>query len=481
MGTKLSFPEKGANQTAIKKRIEELKSSDVDWKNGKAFSYVYYGGDKIADVAKECYLSFFSENALNPSAFPSLRKMEGEVVQMCADLFNGDEETAGTMTTGGTESILMAVKTARKWAETNKSIEGIPEIILPSTAHPAFHKACYYFGLKPITIQVKDDFTADVAAMSKAINKNTILLVGSAPSYPQGVQDDIPALGALAEKKGLLLHVDACIGGFMLPFIEALGEQPILPFDFRVSGVTSISADIHKYGFAAKGASVVLYKNDDLRKKQFYVYTDWTGGIYGSPSMTGTRSGGAIAAAWGVLNFVGKEGYIQIAKETMDVTNKIKATIREIEEIEILGNPCMTLIAIHADKLDIYDVGDELNVKGWFIDKQQDPPSLHLSINRVHTGSVDLFIKDLKEAVKKASQFSMPKFSKNLQLYGAKGLKKLLSKQQFDKLSKWISDNSEVGGKRQAAMYGMMGSLKQDGKLDDVILDFISKLNSLDD
>ena len=302
-----------------------MKSDDLNWKEGRNFSYVYYAGDEILNTVKEAYQLFFSENALNPSAFPSLQKMEVDVIEMVGDLLNGDDLVAGSMTSGGTESILMAVKSAREWAK--KSGISNPEIIVPATAHPAFHKACYYFDMEIKVAKVGDDFRAIPTEIARCINNNTVMLVASAPSYPQGVVDPVEAIASLAKEKKLLCHVDACVGGFMLPFLKKL-NFPIPGFDFSVDGVTSISADIHKYGYAAKGASVILYKNPELRKCQFYSYTHWSGGIYGSPSMAGTRPGGSIAAAWAALKYIGMEGYCKKAKICIGTTQKLKKRLR---------------------------------------------------------------------------------------------------------------------------------------------------------
>lgn len=473
--SKHPFPTKGVNKETLLQQMEEMKVNDVQWRQGKTFSYVYFASDDILSTVKEAYNIYFSENALNPSAFPSLRQMESEVIAMCADLFHGDGNTTGSMTSGGTESILMAVKTARAWAHKHKPNINVPEIILPETAHPAFHKACYYFGLKAIVIPIGTDYRAVPDEMEKAINERTVLLVGSAPSYPQGVVDPITDIAAIAKRHNLLCHVDACIGGFMLPFLMKL-DYPIPSFDFAVDGVSSISADIHKYGYAAKGASVVLYKNADLRKLQFYVYTKWSGGIYGSPTMTGTRPGGAIAAAWAAIRFIGLEGYLQQAKITKETANQFKKGIEQIPELKILGNPDMTILCIASDVLDIYEIGDEMGIKNWSIDRQQMPPSLHLTISPVNASMYDIFIEDLQQAVVKAKAVTINKLSKNIQLQSVKGLQKMLPETLFEKFKSFAAKHSSVGGKRSAAMYGMMGELQTTGDLDEMIKEFLHKL-----
>ena len=290
-----------------------------------------------------------------------------------------------------------------------------PEVLLPASAHPAFHKACYYFGLRAVVVPVDADFQAIPQAMAEAITDQTILLVASAPSYPQGIIDPIPEIGKIAKERNLLFHVDSCIGGFLLPFMEEAG-YPVPAFDFAVEGVTSLSADIHKYGYAAKGASVILYRDAALRKAQFYVYTNWPGGIYASPGIAGTRPGGAIAAAWAVVQFLGREGYVRLCRDTIATARRFVAGIRAIPEVQVLGEPLTSLVAIASDQLDIYEVGDELALLGWPCDRQQMPPSLHLSITPAHQPLVEAFLADLQLAIKRTKQPGWNKLGKAIQL-----------------------------------------------------------------
>ena len=270
--------------------MRRIRANDAKWREGKTWSLVFHAGDEVTALLQEAYGLFFSENGLNPMAFPSLKRFEAEVVAMIADLLGGDGQTAGNMTSGGTESLLLAVKTARDWARAKKPAIKEPEMILPSTAHPALDKAAHYFSVKPVHVPVGADFRADVPALKEAVAPNTILMVGSAPSYPQGVVDPIREIAQVAQENGALCHVDAYVGGFMLPFVRQLGYE-VPDFDLGVPGVTSISVDLHKYAYAAKGASVILYKDGDLRRHQFFVQSDWSGGIYASPTMAGTRPG----------------------------------------------------------------------------------------------------------------------------------------------------------------------------------------------
>jgi glutamate/tyrosine decarboxylase-like PLP-dependent enzyme len=476
MKKKIQFPEQGMEREALLAQMKSMSKDDANWRSGRNFAYVYFAGDEILETVKEAFGLFFSENALNPTAFPSLRKMEAEVIGMTADLLGSDGSVTGSLTSGGTESILMACKAARAWGKKERGIEA-PEIILPETAHPAFHKACYYFGMTAKVAPVGTDFRAQPEVMEGLISDKTVLIVASAPSYPQGVIDPVESIADIAKKHNILCHVDACVGGFFLPFLRAI--KPELPaFDFSIDGVTSMSADIHKYGYAAKGASVILYKNAALRKHQFYVYTEWSGGIYGSPAVAGTRPGGAIAGAWAALNFIGKEGYIQLAKRTMAVREKLLESLEDIPDLMVYGKPDMSIVCLGSDTLDIYEVGDELSVLGWLIDRQQNPASLHLTLTPAHEQSIDRFVRDLHFAVNKAKKLSLPKIGNKLQVKTVKGLRKILSESAFEKFQQFAAKYSDVGGKRSAAMYGMMGDLQASGNLDEMILEFLDKLMS---
>ncbi len=376
--------------------MRQMRSEDANWKDGRTFSLVYYAGDDVSNLLKAAYNEFIAENGLSPLAFPSLRRFEAEVLRICADLFHGDAEVCGTMTSGGSESVLMAVKTAREWAKA-KGITA-PEMICPTTVHPAFEKAGHYFNVKIQHAGLTPDFRVDVAQVEQLINPNTCLIVGSAVPYPHGVLDPIVELAALAQKRGLLCHVDACLGGFFLPFARKAGRD-IPPFDFEVPGVTSLSADLHKYGYAAKGASVVLYKTHALRKLQFFTYSEWPGGLYLSPSMTGTRPGGAIAAAWAILHYLGEDGYLAKVKQILDTTQRLQEGIAAIPGMKILGRPHGSVFAWNSDSVDVYQLGDAMEAKGWKLDRQQKPPALHCMVTPAHAPVVDAFLSDLRTCV----------------------------------------------------------------------------------
>jgi sphinganine-1-phosphate aldolase len=461
-------------------RMRQAREHDARWHDGRVWSLVYHADDEVTDLLKEAYTLFFSENGLNPMAFPSLRQFETEVVTMTASLLGGNDETAGNMTAGGTESILMAVKTARDWARAEWPAVTAPEMVLPQTAHPAFHKAGHYFGVKPVVIPVGPDLRADVAAAEAAVTRNTILLVGSAPAYPYGVVDPIADLAGIAQEKGLLCHADACVGGFMLPFVRKLG-YPVPDFDFRVPGVTSMSADLHKYAYAAKGASVILYRNRDLRRYQFHVYTDWPGGIYASPGMPGTRPGGPIAAAWAILNYLGEEGYLALTDTVMKTVRKLQDGIRAIPELKILGEPVMSIMAIASDRLNVFEIGDEMALRGWTLDRQQFPPSLHVTVTPAHAQVADQFLADLDQVVKLVGKPSRARLSRSLQVRLAQMAARVLPPRLMSRLTRRSSGSGGEAlgaGGRSAAMYGMMATLPNRGDLHEVVLDLLDQLTS---
>jgi len=476
----MPLPSNRTSADQVLARMRQAREHDVKWHEGRAWSLVYHAGDEVTDLLKEAYTLFFSENGLNPTTFPSLRQFETEVVAMTASLLGGNDETAGNMTAGGTESILMAVKTARDWARAERPAIAIPQMVLPRSAHPAFHKAGHYFGVKPVVIPVGPDLRADVAAAEAAISQDTILVVGSAPSYPHGVVDPIADLARLAQKQGLLCHVDACVGGFMLPFVRKLG-YPVPDFDFWLPGVTSMSADLHKYGYAVKGASVILYHNHGLRRHQFHVYTDWPGGIYASPSVAGTRPGGAIAAAWAILNYLGEEGYLALADGVMKTVGKLQDGIRAIPELKILGEPVMSILAIASDRLNVFEIGDEMALRGWNLDRQQFPSSLHVTVTPAHAPVADQFLADLRYATEQVKRPSRARLSNSLKVGLVQVAARVLPPRFMSSLTRRSSGTGGqalgVGG-RSAAMYGMMATLPNRGDLTEVVLDILDQLTT---
>jgi glutamate/tyrosine decarboxylase-like PLP-dependent enzyme len=394
----MQLPKTGIPREELFARMRERKKGDADWRGGRTWSLIYPAGEEVDAILHEANELYLYENALNPLRFPSLRQMETEVVAMTAGLLNAPEGADGAMTSGGTESILMAVKSARNRARAERSVTQ-PELLAPVSAHPAFAKAAAYLGLKLVPIPLRSDYRADLDAAAKLINQNTALVVGSAPNYPFGVIDPIPELAALAAERGISFHTDACLGGFLLPFYERLGVEVPL-FDFRVPGVTTISADVHKYGYCTKGASVITHRDGEhLRKYQLFVYRDWPGGLYLSLAMAGARSGAPIAAAWAIMSYLGEEGYLRLVRIVRETTEKLREGIASISGLRIWGDPAMSVMAFGSDEFDIMAVGDVMDDRGWCLDRQTDPDALHLMVSPAHAKVVDALLEDLRDAV----------------------------------------------------------------------------------
>jgi sphinganine-1-phosphate aldolase len=330
--------------------------------------------------------------------------MEAEVASMVLNMYNAPSTAGGFVTSGGTESLLMACKTYRDWGLVTKNISR-PNMVVPDTIHAAFDKACEYFGIEMIKLPVDAvSFKADVSKMAKAINKNTVMIAGSGPNYPHGIVDDIEALGKLAKKHGIGMHVDCCLGGFLVPFMEDAG-YPLPPFDFRVEGVTSISCDTHKYGFAPKGTSVVMYRDKELRKYQYTVMPDWTGGMYASHGIAGSRAGSVIAGAWASLLKMGREGYVETTRKIIEASRKLKEAIKEIPELKLIGDPLVSIVAwTSATDLNIYAIGDAMTKRGWHISSIQNPAGLHVAVTLLVSDAIDDLISNLKEAVEQVKQ-----------------------------------------------------------------------------
>jgi len=465
-----SLPDKGMTEEDILSQVQALSGQDMRWEEGRFFGYLYYPGESYYKVIKNAYARFSATNALNPAAFPSLRMMENDIVSISAQLLGGNASTAGTLTSGGTESIFLAVMAARSFAK-KKGIER-PNIIVASSAHPAFNKAAEILGVNIITLPVTDTFRMDVDLLQKTIDADTTMVVASAPSYPQGIIDPVVQVAAIASSSDILCHVDACVGGFILPFLKMNGVD--LPaFDLSVPGVTSISADLHKYGYAAKGASVLLFADKEIRKGHYYVRTDWSGGIYGSTSLSGTRGGGPIAAAWTALHHIGTDGYRMMAREVYQEVAHIKQRIlAEIPELYIPGQPVATLFSLASDKVDIYEVADHLTGLGWMINRQQKPASLHVLLNYIHVGKGDRFVEDLKSAVARTKTLSLQKLRNKAEKALVKGIHSVVSAVTFQKLASKLGSGQE--SKRTAAMYGMMNELPADSALEEVVKDMLS-------
>ena len=380
--------------------LEAKREGDVSWERGRTFGMVYDGGPSVQEVAERAARLYLHENALNTQAFPSLGEIQREVVGWTAALLHGDDDVAGFLTSGGTESILCAVLAARDRAAAERGVTE-PAMVLPTSAHAAFHKAAHDFGLEVRAVDVRDDLTADVAAMADAVDDRTVLVVGSAPQYPHGVQDDIGAIAELAASVGANCHVDACMGGFVLPFAERLGRE-VVPWDFRVEGVTTISADVHKLGYAPKGVSVILHRTKASRRWQTFSFDGWLGGFYASPNMQGTRSGLPMACAWAVIRHLGVDGYVELTRTTLEHADRLRAGIEAVPELRVLGDGRFHLVAMAAADgvdLDVFALGDALLARGWYHDRQTPPDNLHSTVSNTNVGVIDDYLADLRACV----------------------------------------------------------------------------------
>ncbi len=404
------LPAAGLKRQDVLGTMENLQHREAArWENGLASGAVYNGDREHIDFVSRVYALHSQVNPLHPDLWPSAAKFEAEIVSMTAHMLNGDKAGApvgseegicGSVTSGGSESILLAMKTYRDWAKATKGITE-PELVVPISAHAAFHKAAQYFGLKLRVIPLDDEFCVDVAAMKAAVNDNTIALVGSACNFPYGTIDSIQELSEIARDRGVGLHVDSCLGGFFLPWAERLGE-PVPPFDFRLPGVTSMSCDTHKYGYAPKGTSVVLYRGQALRRFQYFTTSDWPGGLYYSPTFSGSRPGGLSAACWAALVSIGEQGYLAATRQILDAVAVMTQGVVDIPELRLMGRHIgVFAFASTDDRLNIYQVLDRMSEKGWSLTGLQRPAGIHVSptLRHAQPGVAERFVSDLKEAV----------------------------------------------------------------------------------
>ena len=391
----VTFPQRGIGRDSLLADLVANRHDDADWRAGRLFSLVYHHDrqeleDTLAAVSRE----YLAENALNPFRFPSLARLERETADMVADLLHGTPG-AGGLTSGGTESILVAVYVARELARERGNSR--PVVVTGVTAHPAFAKACHLLAVEHVRVAVGPDHRIDVDALADALDDRTALVVASAPNYPFGVIDPVEQIAALAADRGILCHVDACLGGLLLPFWERLGE-PVPRWDFRVSGVTSISADIHKYGYSFKGASVLLHRDRAAYAKQWW-FDDgaWGGGLYGSPTPAGTRPAPPIAGAWAALRFLGADGYLELARVVRDTRDLLVRGIEQIDGLRITQQPDLSVFEVGSDDLDMSAVGDVLAAAGWYPDRQ--PGGLHFMLSPFHANVAPDLLVALAEAV----------------------------------------------------------------------------------
>ncbi len=423
------IPLKGLRPEDILNELRTMAAEEnKTWQTGLISGTMYHGGMEHYAFLNQVFSLFSYVNLLQRDLCPSGTKFESEIIAMVAKLLHGEavkehnpqDDVCGTITSGGTESIYQGVYIHREWGREEKGILQ-PEIVVPSTIHPAFQKAGHYLGVKVVAVPVDGNFEADVAAMRAKITPNTIALAGSAGNYPYGVIDPLEKLSDLALEHHIGMHVDGCLGGFILPWIEKLGYD-IPKFDFRLPGVTTMSCDTHKYGYALKGTSTLLVRNHKLLRYQFFSMGDFPGGLYISPTLQGSRSGGLSAATWAAMVLIGEEGYLKAARLIMDTADKIRQGIAGIPEIKIAGKSTF-VIGMFSDVVDMYHVNDYLITKGWRMNGCQNPPGFHFCITLPNTspGVAEAFIEDLRAAVAYAKNPAEP-YPASGALYGLAGL-----------------------------------------------------------
>ncbi len=392
------IPKEGLGKQEIFEMIKEMiAKEDSKWKQGLVSGAVYHGGEEHVNFLNSIYSLCSQVNPLHPDIWPSVLKFESEIISMVSKMLHGGEEIVGSVTSGGTESIILAMKAYRDHA---RKVKGIlePEVIIPSSAHAAFDKASQYLGLRLKYVELDENFKADLEAIKREINERTVAIVASAPCFPYGTIDPIEEISEIALDHKIALHVDACLGGFILPWAKKLGYN-VPKFDFELEGVTSISVDPHKYGYAPKGVSVILYRDPEIWKKQFYINTNWRGGVYFSTTIQGSKPGALMIAAWAAMLSIGERGYLEYTKKILEIADFLKSEIRKIDELKILGAP-LWVIAISSDSLDIYKVADFMGKKGWNLNILMKPPAFHIALTLRHDKKViDKFIEDLKNSV----------------------------------------------------------------------------------
>ncbi len=395
------LPQQGMDRADVLAQLELLAAREEHrWKDGYVSGAVYHGDEDHLEFLGTVAELHSQANPLHADLWPSAIKFEAEIVSMTAGMLGANQtadEIVGTVTSGGTESILLAMKAYRD----RGARRGIkrPEIVAPVTAHVAFDKAAQYLGLTLIRIPVDESFRADVPAAAAVIGRNTVAVAGSAPAFPHGTIDPIEELSTLAAERGVGFHTDACLGGFVLPWAEKLGH-PVPPFDFRLPGVTSMSADTHKYGFASKGTSVIVYRGRELRRFQYFTAANWPGGLYSSPTLAGSRPGSLSAACWAAMVSMGESGYLEATARILETAAAIRSGIERIPELNIVGDP-LFVVAFGSETLDMYRVMEHMNGRGWNLTGLQSPPALHLAVTLRHTsgGVAERFLGDLQAAL----------------------------------------------------------------------------------
>lgn len=381
-------------------RLRQLQAADVPVTGGRTLAYVYDSGlEEVDRTGREAVAAYAASNGLDPTAFPSLLTMENELVGFAARLLDGPSSTVGTITSGGTESCLLAVQGAR---DSRPDIER-PRMVLPVTAHAAFHKAAHYFGVEPVLVDVDEEFRARPGAMEAAIDDRTVLVVVSAPSYAHGVVDPVSPVAAAAAAQGVRCHVDACIGGWVLPYAARLG-RPVAPWTFAVEGVTSISVDLHKYAYAPKGTSLLMHRTPELRRPQFFASAAWPGYTMLNPTMQSTKSGGPLAGAWAVVNTIGDAGYLALTEKVLDGVDRLVGGISAMPALRVVVRPESTLVAFATDDTcDVFTITDAMTRAGWYVQPQLsfegNRPTIHLSLSAATADHVEEFLAALADAV----------------------------------------------------------------------------------
>lgn len=396
----MKFPERGKAWQDLAGLMDEAAEADIDWRHGRTPLYVFYASEDVHEIGQRAYNKFFTENALGAKrAFASLKKMEEEVVGMALDLFHGPQEAAGHMTSGGSESIFLAVKAARdRYRDRHGAAGGPLNMVVPYSAHPAFNKAGETMDLEVRRIPLADDLRADVDAMAEAVDERTMLLVGSAPCFPHGVIDPVERLAVVARDRDVWLHVDACVGGYLAPFVRML-DYPIRAFDFEVPGVRSLSADLHKFGFCPKPASTLFFRTQEDFERSVFAFEDWPNGRFSTATLVGTRPGGGVAASWAVLNYLGTEGYKRIAAELMRMTQAYVTGIEAIDGLRMWTRPDLTIINFGSDEVDVFSVADRMAKRGWLPGLTQAPRGMHAMLSMLHDPVRDTYLEDLASAV----------------------------------------------------------------------------------
>ena len=397
---RIAFPKTGRPRDSILAELREMKTKDIDWQHGRAPLFVFKATDELYEMGRDAFFEYFSENALGAKrAFPSVNRMQDEVIDMALGLFNAPEGAQGFMTTGGTESIIQAVQTCRDWNRKERRQPALRgNIVAAETLHPAFDKAAKLMDLEVRRAPVGPDFRTDVAALEAIIDDDTIMLVGSAPCFPFGVIDPIAEIGKLAERRGLWLHVDACVGGYLAPFVRMIGRE-IPDFDFMVPAVSSISADLHKFGFCPKPASTVFYRTADKAQFHHFDFNSWPNGRFTTSTIVGTRPAGGVAAVWAAFQFMGVEGYKQIARDLMGFIDAYKAGIIDIPGLEIHGKPHLSIVAYGSHDVDVFRVAEIMSAKGWLPGLVQKPKGIHRMMSMIHAPSLDEYLSEVRAAV----------------------------------------------------------------------------------